>query len=108
MAFDFGLRLARCRQKKCLTQATVAKQLGKHRATISGYENNTITPSLDVIKSLAAIYDVSVDYLLNRYPSPSIDANEELHIIQRELLMQIQKNLSELQRQVKELKEVIS
>lgn len=34
------------------------------KATISGYENNLKTPSVDVLTQLSAFYGVSADYLL--------------------------------------------
>ena len=46
MVYDFGLRLKELREAKHLTQSDVANRLDVTRATISGYECNTITPSL--------------------------------------------------------------
>lgn len=64
MIFDFGYRLRELRESKNLTQTQVAKRLNLSKTTISGYENNIKTPSLDVLVKLSILYDVSSDYIL--------------------------------------------
>ena len=64
MVYDFGYRLRDLRAKKRLTQTQVAKRLNLSKATISGYENNIKTPSLDVLIQLSALYGASTDYIL--------------------------------------------
>lgn len=64
MTYDFGLRLRELRLKKKLTQAQVAKRLNISKSIISGYENNTKTPSLEILTQLCVLYDVSSDYVL--------------------------------------------
>jgi transcriptional regulator with XRE-family HTH domain len=64
MIFDFGYRLRELRENKELTQTQVAKRLGLSKTTISGYENNIKTPSLDVLVKLSILYGVSSDYIL--------------------------------------------
>ena len=64
MVYDFGLRLRELRKKKNLSQAQVAKRLNLTKASISGYENNVITPSIDTIKEFAILFNTSTDYIL--------------------------------------------
>ncbi|RPF48030.1 DNA-binding XRE family transcriptional regulator [Hydrogenoanaerobacterium saccharovorans] len=64
MVFDFGYRLRELREQKNMTQVQVAKRLNLSKATISGYENNIKTPSLEVLKHLAILFEVPTDYLL--------------------------------------------
>lgn len=64
VAFDFGARLKDLRESRKLTQLEVADKLNIENSTISGYERNVTTPSLDVLKKLALFYNVSADYLL--------------------------------------------
>ena len=64
MIFDFGYRLKELRKSKKLTQAQVANHLNLSKATISGYENNLKTPSVEVLIQLSLLYGVSTDYLL--------------------------------------------
>lgn len=60
--FDFGLRLKELREAKQLSQTEVAVRLNVSRSTISGYEGNTTTPSLEQFTRLAILYNTSLDY----------------------------------------------
>ena len=62
--YDFGLRLKELREAKRLSQTEVAKRLNVGRSTISGYESNTITPSLEQFTRLAILYNTSLDYMM--------------------------------------------
>jgi len=62
--YDFGLRLKKLREEKGLSQEEVASRLNFKKSTISGYERNVTTPSLEALKSMAIFYNVSTDYLL--------------------------------------------
>lgn len=61
--FDFGERLKSLRKSKGLSQTELSKRINKSKSVISGYENNIKTPPLDVLISLAILYNVSLDYL---------------------------------------------
>ena len=85
MVFDFGSRLRELRRRKKMTQAQVAKRLNLSKTAVSGYENNTKTPSVDVLIQLSILYGVTTDYLLG------LDNREMLYVgelggRQRELL----------------------
>jgi len=62
--YDFGLRLKGLRLKKGFTQNAVAEKLKLKKSTISGYERNVTTPSLDILSQMAIIYNSSTDYML--------------------------------------------
>lgn len=62
--YDFGLRLQQARKNRKLSQAQVAGKIEVHTATVSAYENNVTTPSVNILSELALLYNVSVDYLL--------------------------------------------
>lgn len=62
--YDFGIRLKELRESKRLSQSDVAERLKVARATISGYERNVITPSVDQLVKLAVLYNTSLDYML--------------------------------------------
>lgn len=64
MIYDFGLRLKELREAKRLSQTDVADRLEVTRSTISGYECNTITPSVEQLKRLAVLYNASLDYIM--------------------------------------------
>ncbi|NCE66198.1 XRE family transcriptional regulator [Pseudoflavonifractor sp. 524-17] len=62
--YDFGLRLRELREAKKLSQTEVAVRLNVVPSTISGYESNTITPSLEQFTRLAILYNTSLDYMM--------------------------------------------
>jgi len=62
--YDFGMRLKELREAKRLSQADVAERLEVTRSTVSGYECNTITPSLEQLVKLAVLYNTSLDYMM--------------------------------------------
>lgn len=62
--YDFGLRLKELRETRRLSQSEVAERLNVTRSTVSGYECNTITPSLEQLVKLALLYNTSLDYIM--------------------------------------------
>lgn len=60
-----GERLIAFRNRKGLSQDELSMKLGVSRQSISNWENGSSQPSIDFIKKLAEIYEVSVDDLLN-------------------------------------------
>jgi len=60
----FGLRLKSLPLEKQLTQKQLADKLGIVKASVSGYEQNAIYPSLEVFIQLCKTFDVSADFLL--------------------------------------------
>lgn len=61
---DFGARLRLLRQAKNMTQKQLADQLRLTKSVISAYETDLRLPSYDILIRLAAIFDVTTDYLL--------------------------------------------
>lgn len=64
MIFDFGQRLRDLRRAKKLTQTQVARRLDLSKTSISGYENNIKTPSIEVLIQISILYGVTTDYIL--------------------------------------------
>lgn len=64
MVYDFGIRLKELREAKHLSQSDVGKRLDVTRSTVSGYECNTITPSLEQLVKMAVLYNASLDYIM--------------------------------------------
>lgn len=62
--YGLGEKLKILREARHFSQAEVAKKLGIAPASMSAYENETKTPSLEVFAQLIAFYDVSADYLI--------------------------------------------
>lgn len=61
----FGQRLKeiRNREDKKVTQQRLADLLGVDRSSVAKWETSDIVPSLDIIKQIASIFEVSMDYL---------------------------------------------
>lgn len=62
--YGLGDRLKQLRDKHNLSQQDVANRLQVTRNTVSRYENDTLTPSIDNLIQFAMMYNISVDYLL--------------------------------------------
>ncbi len=61
--YDFGMILREERKRKKLTQTELGEKLGLSKTAISKYENGTAMPPVDIMRSLAKILNVSMDYL---------------------------------------------
>lgn len=57
-------RLKKARKQKEYSQEYVAEHLHTSRQTVARWENGSSIPGADIIKKLAELYDVSVNYLL--------------------------------------------
>lgn len=57
-------RLKDLRLKMGFSQQTLADKLSVSQQTVCKYENNTAEPNIDMLKAMADIFDVSVDYLI--------------------------------------------
>lgn len=62
--YDRGLRLKQLRKKRGLTQKEVADRLKICTGTVSAYERNIKTPSLEILEQLAILYNTSPNYIL--------------------------------------------
>lgn len=58
-------RIKELRSKKKWTQAELAKKLNVSQQTIGSWEVGRAEPSSDALSTLAKLFEVSVDYLLN-------------------------------------------
>jgi len=75
----FGKTLKSLREKHGLSRNEVAKKLGLSYWAISKYETDSRVPDYGIVKELASIYDVSIDFLYGQeekykespYPSHS-------------------------------------
>lgn len=69
----FGERLRGLRKQYGLTQGDLAARLGTVKSTISQWESGYRVPSEDMLRKIAEIFDVSVDYLIgySSIPNPA-------------------------------------
>ena len=61
---DLKAKLVQMRKEKGLSQLELAEKLNVSRQAISRWELGTAVPSTDNLKSLCALFGVSLDYLL--------------------------------------------
>jgi transcriptional regulator with XRE-family HTH domain len=61
-----GERIRESRRAKELTQQQLADILNVSKTVISGYENNTKSPTINNLEKLIAALDVNADYLFGR------------------------------------------
>lgn len=61
---SFGTKLRVLRESKRLTQTKAAELLHLGNKTLSDYERGVSQPDLDTLKKIAALYEVSLDYLI--------------------------------------------
>lgn len=83
--YGLGARLKEMRKMINLSQSQVARRLNLSPGTISGYELDTKTPSLEVLSDLAILYNCSADYLLGHDKKEAISI-EGLNSRQKEIL----------------------
>lgn len=60
----FGARLRALRRAKGLSQAELARLIGRHQSVIGPYERDEYMPSRPILERLAAALDSSPEYLL--------------------------------------------
>ncbi len=61
------------RNKKGYTQVELAEMLNYSDKSVSKWENGDVTPPIDVLKALADIYGVTLDYLVEECPPENFD-----------------------------------
>jgi len=72
---NFGEKLRKLRKQHDLTQKQLASLLHVQHSIISFYENGDRLPSPDVIKSIAAVFHVSADFLLDIEKGQVVDVS---------------------------------
>ena len=65
--------LTKLRLSYKMTQADLAKKINYTDKSISKWEHGDATPPIDVIKTLADTYGVTIDYLVERHPDENMD-----------------------------------
>ena len=97
MVFELAKKLRDMRLKSGLSQKEIAEQIGVSPSVVSAYELGERTPSVEVLMSLAALYNCSSDYLLGLKklaPQRTLDVSglqeDQIHALQ--LLIRTMKN----------------
>lgn len=97
MIFELAKKLRDMRLKSGFSQKEIAEQIGVSPSVVSAYELGERTPSVEVLMSLAALYNCSSDYLLGLKklaPQRTLDVSglqeDQIHALQ--LLIRTMKN----------------
>ena len=61
--YDFGLLLKSLRKARNLTQKKLGELLNVTEGTVSKYEANLMTPPFETLRSIASIFNISMDEL---------------------------------------------
>lgn len=92
--FDFGNHLRMLRERYGISQEELGRRVGRAGSVISNYENNIKIPTLDVLTTMARIYNVSLDYLVGFDKKDQVIL-EGMTDGQRELIHRLVKELKE-------------
>ena len=97
MIFELAKKLRDMRLKSGFSQKEIAEQIGVSPSVVSAYELGERTPSVEVLMSLAALYNCGSDYLLGLKklaPQRTLDVSglqeDQIHALQ--LLIRTMKN----------------
>ncbi len=97
---QFKDRLKMLRKEKKLTQVRLGKMLNYGYTAIANYESGRNNPSIEDLKKIAAIFNVSMDYLLGvndiRYPYIRDDNSNEFNEVRRHYANLSPKKIQEL------------
>ena len=87
------MRLRELRNKSGLTQNEIANKLGVSGQTILNWENGIYEPKINQLIQLADLFNVSVDYLIERKSNRNIDdICKELEKISKEDFIEFIRN----------------
>ena len=62
--YDLGMKIKSLRIERKITQKKLGEIINVSEATISKYESNGSTPSIEILRQIACFFNVSMDTLL--------------------------------------------
>lgn len=74
---EFALKLKMLRLEQGKTQEEIAKTIGISRGCLANYETGKRKPDSDMLKRIAEILGVSIDFLVNRSELRKVSISEE-------------------------------
>lgn len=86
-----GKRITQLRKQYSLTQKELADRLNLTPKAISFYELGQREPSIDLLKKLSTIFDVSLDYLIGNNSSDKSTVSNDLSHVYKEGLDALQR-----------------
>lgn len=94
-----GLRIKQMRIKKNCAPVELAKSLGINRATLSKYENGTITPTLETFIKMVKFFDCSPSELLRDYIEVT-DDSANYHSVINSLAMMSRTDIEKISKEL--------
>lgn len=82
MEITIGERIKGLRLSSGMTSQQLADLVGCSRKTIQRYENNSYEPTTYILKRLAAVFDVSAEYLLGQGSMESLSYADVYHLFE--------------------------
>ncbi|RDV25863.1 helix-turn-helix domain-containing protein [Lysinibacillus capsici] len=84
-------RLVSLRESKGLTQVDVSEKLGIKRARYNAWEQGLSQPNIEMLKSIAELYNISTDYLVGKSDMVNAEIermslDSDIRVIQRAAL----------------------
>jgi len=76
-----GYRLKQLRKENNMSQAELGKKLGVTKVSVSGYENGTRIPSMEVLETILNVFNISADYMLGREVNVVAEDNDNLSLL---------------------------
>ncbi len=76
-----GYRLKELRKEKNMSQGELGKLLGVTKVSVSGYENGTRVPSVEIFLMILDVFDISADYLLGRELNAVCEEDESVSVL---------------------------
>ncbi len=73
--YDLGVILKNLRTKSHMSQEQLGAKINRDKGIISRYENNLQTPSFEIMRDFACIFNVSMDYLAGFESSNTVNTN---------------------------------
>jgi len=74
----FPRRLQQLRKERGWSQPELAKMIGTSGTIIGRYERGDMTPSIEVARKLAEVFQVTLDYLVSEHDLPEILKDQEM------------------------------
>lgn len=74
-AYDCGLIIKELREKAHMTQQELGKKINRDKGIISRYENNYQAVPFETMRTLASIFNVSMDYLAGMEKRSTVDTS---------------------------------
>ena len=88
-----GYRLKELRKDNNMSQSELGKLIGVSKVSVSGYENGTRIPSMQILISILNVFNVSADFILGRELNIVCENDENLSVLMASIDIDIIKEL---------------